>query len=290
MRQFALHLGLLAGLATLPASAQAPYAIRVGAVTATEQCQYFREYEGEAAAVATPWIAAFASSWRSWIVKDCEQQFRTMRQSLESALAATGKFAVGSRGQTVELALSGVSEGGDADPVRPVGQGRDYGVSQAWMAVAADVTIRDERGQAIFGGPLLKKVRTGMTLSADGTYAASSNQGEAAYGQLQQEVALAVARMVAFRAEPLRVTALEDSLVQLNYGAPLLKLGTIIQVKSKGLRPLRYRVTSSDTRSAVAEMDGDNDPSLVAVGAEATVIESDDPAANGRRYQRARLP
>lgn len=290
MRHAALLPALLVGLAALPAEAQAPHAIRVGAITSKEQCQYFREYEVEAAAVATPWLAAFAGSWRSWIVKDCEQQFQTMRQSVESALASSGKFAVGARGQAVEVTLSGVSEGGDADPVRPVGQGRSYGVSQAWMAVAADVTIRDERGQVVFGGPLLKKVRTGMALSADGTYAASSNHGEAAYGQLQQEVALAIARMVAFRADPLRVTAVEGFDIELNYGAPLLAMGTIVEVRTTGLRSLRYRVVSAGSGRAVAEMDGDNDPALVKAGAEAMVIEADDPAANGRRYRRARLP
>lgn len=274
-----------------PAMAQELHDIRVGYVQAKEKCQYFREYSGDSALVATPWMLAYASSWRSWLVKDCESQFATMRESLESALASSGKFSVGSRGYTVNVSLSGVTEGGPADYVPPADQRNEYHVSQAFMVVALDVTVSDRNGNVIYGGPLLKKIETGYAITADNTYSSGTNTGEAAYGQLQQEVALAVARLVAFKIEPLRVVAVDGYDVRLNYGGPLLKPGALVQVdSSSGMRRLRYVVTSSDSRYALAEMDGDNDPAQIVPGAMASVIEGDDSAANGRRYKRTRLP
>lgn len=273
------------------APAQAQHNVRIGYVQAKEKCVYFREYSGEAGLVATPDVLAFASSWRSWLVKDCESQFATMRASLESSLASTGKFAVGAAGYTVNVTLSGISEGGPAGYTPPAEGYGEYHVSQSFMSVALDVTVTDENGTVVYGGPILKKIETGYSITADNSYSSGTNLGEAAYGQLQQEVALAVARLVAFNIEPLRVTQIDGYDVKLNYGAPLLKMGAIVQVEGRGgMRRLRYLVTSSDSRYALAEVDGDNDPDLIEVGALASVIEEDDPAANGRRYKKKRLP
>lgn len=274
-----------------PAAAQTTHSIRIGYVQAKEQCQYFREYSGDSALVATPWMLAYASSLRSWLVKDCETQFATMRASLESALASTGKFTVGGSGYNVNVTLSGVTEGGPAGVTPPAEERGEYHVSQSFMSVALDVTVTDSRGNVVYGGPLMKRIETSYSITADNTYSVGSNSGEAAYGQLQQEVALAVARLVAFKIEPLRVTDVDGYDIKLNYGSPLLKLGTIVQVDMRGgMRRLRYLVTSSDNRYALAEVDGDNDSSAIEPGAFASVIEEDDPAANGRRYRRTRLP
>lgn len=282
---------LWAVVPTGSANAQSPHSIRIGYVQAKEECQYFREYSGETALAATPWMLAYASSWRSWMVKDCESQFDTMRTSLESAFASTGKFSVGNGGYLVNVTLSGVTDGGPAADVPPADQRGEYHISQSFMSVALDVTVTDRDGTVVYGGPIMKKVETGYSMTADNSYSNGSNTGEAVYGQLQQEVALAVARLVAFKIEPLRVSEIDGYDIKLNYGSPLLKLGTIVQVDGKGgMRRLRYLVTSSDSRYALAEVDGDNDPSLIEIGAFASVIEGDDPAANGRRYKRTRLP
>lgn len=272
-------------------SAQPVHSIRIGNVQAKEECQYFREYSGETALAATPWMLAYASSWRSWMVKDCESQFETMRTSLESAFGSTGKFSVGSDGYLVNVTLSGVTDGGPVADVPPADERNEYHISQSFMSVALDVTVTDRNGAVVYGGPIMKKIETGYAMTADNSYSRGSNTGEAVYGQLQQEVALAVARLVSFKIEPLRVTEIDGYDIKLNYGSPLLKLGTIVQVDGKGgMRRLRYLVTSSDSRFALAEVDGDNDPSLIEVGAFASVIEEDDPAANGRRYKKSRLP
>lgn len=280
--------------AVLPAgsaNAQSALSIRVGSVQAREECQYFREYSGETELAATPSMLAYASSWRSWIVKDCESQFETMRTSLESAFASTGKFSVGSDGFLVNVTLSGVTEGEPAANLPPVDERNEYHISQSFMSVALDVTVIDRNGTVVYGGPIMKKVETGYAMAADNSSSQGSNAGEAVYGQLQQEVALAVARLVAFKIEPLRVSEIDGQDIKLNYGSPLLKLGTIVQVDVKGgMRRMRYLVSSSDSRYALAEADGDNDSSLIEVGAFASVIEGDEPAASGRRYKRTRLP
>ncbi len=91
--------------------------------------------------------------------------------------------------------------------------------------------------------------------------------------------------------DPLKVTGMDGTGIRTNYGSPLLKQGAIVEVETdNGARRLRYRVTSANADYALAEMDGDNHPAGISVGAHATLIEQDDPAANGRRYRRVSLP
>ncbi len=104
-------------------------------------------------------------------------------------------------------------------------------------------------------------------------------------------MALAVARLVAFHVVPLRVVSSDGGQIQLNYGSPLLKLGTIVQATSPdGLTTVRYSVTSASPGSAAAQAEGDADASRITPGSVASVIEADDPAANGRRYKKVDLP
>ena len=291
LRFVAIFAGFAMLLGAEPARAQDQRHISIGYIHAKETCRYFREYEGAAAAIATPRAAAFAAAWRSWIVKDCENQFATLRASLESALASTGRFAVGRNGYKVSMSLSGISESDQAPRVPVARRPGEYHIGQSWISVALDVTVEDERGRVIFGGPLLKQVRTGFAMSTQGEYVADSRTGDAVYGELQQEVALAVARLVTFRIDPLKVTGMDGTGIRTNYGSPLLKQGAIVEVETdNGARRLRYRVTSANADYALAEMDGDNHPAGISVGAHATLIEQDDPAANGRRYRRVSLP
>lgn len=273
-----------------PAQAQSAARFTIGEITSKEECKYFLESDIQHAAVATPWLYASKTSWRSWWVKDCVSRFQTMRSSLEAALASTGRFAVGPGGYRISVTIQDVSGGGPAPANPPVGD-RGYAFSKTGIYTSFTVTVTDGSGRVIHGGLATKTVETGARINADGSYAATSMTGDAVYGVLQNEIALAVARIVAFKVVPLAVTDLDGDRIALNYGAPLLKLGSSINVPSgSGLRSLRYSVVSAANGSAIAEVEGDVDTSSVRVGTVVTYAEEDDPAANGRRYDRVKLP
>ena len=285
----AVLLGALALGFAAPASAQT---VAIGTITAKEECRYFRNSAGVSRTVASPWIYARSAAWVSWWVKDCERQFQTMRDSLAAAFASSGRFSVGGDADyVVSMTLSGITDGRGARPVAPATSPGSYSVKRDFMTVTADVMVRDRSGRIVYGGPLVKKVETGTAISADGTIAKVSNTGEAVYGQLQQEVAMAAARLVAFNIQPLLVTAVDGYDIKLNYGSPFLRLGSLVEIEAdRGIRRLKYRVTSASPDYAIAEMEGDNDPTLISAGAPATFIEADSPEANGRVYKRTRLP
>lgn len=273
-----------------PAQAQSSRHFTIGEISSKEECKYFLETEYQRAAVATPWLYASQTSWRSWWVKDCVSRFQTMRSSLEAALASTGRFTVGPGGYRISVTIQDVSGGGPAPNNPPVGD-RGYAFSKTGIYTSFTVTVTDSTGKVVHGGLATKVVETGARINADGTYAATSMTGDAVYGVLQNEVALAIARIVAFNIVPLAVTETDGDRIALNYGAPLLKLGATINVPTgSGLRSYRYSVVSAANGSAIAEVEGDVDTSAVRVGTVATYAEEDDPAANGRRYDRVKLP
>ena len=112
----------------------------IGRVTAEKTCTLYQESSGTAALLATRHMLAASESWRTWLVKDCVDNFATMRASLEAALASTGKFSVktGGAGYTVSAVVSQV--GGDDGPIPdgpPVGGG--YSVASRQMFVSMDV-------------------------------------------------------------------------------------------------------------------------------------------------------
>ena len=272
------------------ASAQSPIHFTVGQIVTKQDCKYFMESEYRHADVATPWLYASKTSWRSWLVKDCVTQFDTMRHSLEAALAATGKFAVGPSGYRVNVTINDVS-GGGASPDVPATGARGFAFSKAGITTSYSVTVSDRAGHVIYGGLGTKTVETGSKISADGSYAETNMGGDAIYGVLQTELALAIARSVAFNLVPLTVTDVDGDRIGLNYGAPMLKLGASISVNaSGGLRTVRYLVVSAQNGMAIAETDGDVDTSAIRTGAKAKFAEEDDPAGNARRHDRVRLP
>ncbi len=266
--------------------------ITVGKISAAQTCTVYQQSEGHAALVATPYAIGAAASWRTWLVRDCVDNFASIRMSIEAALAATGKFTVRPSGGAYVITgrISGVSDGGPAPATPPVG--RDgYAVSSSSMFVNMDITVRDGSGRIVFGELFTKHLETGSYMESGGFQTRSTQSGQALYGELQHEVALAAARKVAFRLSPLRVTANDGNEIQLNYGSPLLALGTIVMVTSPdGATTVRYNVTSANGSAASAERVGDGDASRIPPGSTAVVIEADDPAANGRVYKRVDLP
>lgn len=190
---------------------------------------------------------------------------------------------------TITGRISEASGGGPAPEV-PTTDNGGFAFSSSSMVVSIDINIRDATGRTIFGALLTKHLETGSNVSVDGFSSQSAKSGQSLYTELQHEVAFAVARSVAFHLVPLRVSSGGGRRIQLNYGAPLLKLGTLLQAASPDGSVIRYTVTSAASGTANAEIDGDGDDAGIRPGSLITVIEADDPAANGRRFQRVGLP
>lgn len=296
----AMVLGL--GATTQAAQAQGGVEIEVGAVTSTQSCQYFREYEGSRLSVfdseyrrawgyaAARRSGATLTTWRSWVWRDCQTNFATLRHSLEAALASTGRLVVGPGDYQLDVTISDVSETPPPQR-RPVQGDRAYYTSWGTASVNASYTVRDSSGRMIDGGNIRKQIEMGRTLDTNRMQTRTMEPGEAVYDLLQQEMADTIARAVVFDIDPMEVTAVDGDLIEVNYGQPLLSLGDILLVeKSRGIGTIRFRVTSAMSNRSVAEVDGNIDTSDIDPGNPVTFVEADSDAANGRRYRRTRLP
>lgn len=287
---------LLAAAAAGPAPAQAQEdrpTISIGRISSAKSCTYFQESAGRAGVVVTPYAAAGFASWRTWWVKDCVDNFATMRASLEAALAASGGVDLGPRGgYVVSATLSEVSGGpGGAAPNAPdMGEG-GFSYATSGMRINANVSVRDRAGRVVFGSLLTKTIETGFDAKVGRFQASANESGQALYGRLQNEVALALARSVAFHFTPLKVVGGDGRQIRLNYGTPLLALGTIVEATSPdGGTFVRYNVVSAADGSALARVEGGGDSSRIVPGSRARIIEPDDPAANARLYDKVELP
>ncbi len=268
-------------------------AMSVGRISSAKSCTYFQESAGRAGIVVTPYVAAGFASWRTWWVKDCVDNFATMRSSLEAALAASGSVDLGPGGDyVVSATLSDVSGGpGGAAPNAPDRGEGGFSYTTAGMRINADVKVRDRSGRIVFGTLLTKTIETGYDVKVGRFQASGNESGQALYGRLQNEVALALARAVAFHFNPLKVIGGDGRQIQLNYGAPLLSLGTTVQATSPdGATMVRYNVVSAADGSALARAEGGGDSARIVPGSRARVIEPDDPASNGRLYEKVELP
>jgi hypothetical protein len=265
--------------------------VAIGTVTSQQECTIYSATSGHRNVYIDPYTYASSTSWMTWLYKDCVSHFPELRMAMEAALASSGKIAVGRGGYTLSVNLSGVSGEGGPAPAPPVGGRNSFLVSSSKMMVNMDITLRDRAGRIIFGDLVTKAIETGSNVTADGLRATSSQSGEATYAVLQRAVALAAARKIAFRLSPMRVVDNSGKRIQLNYGGPLLEMGMIVQVTSPtGGESIRYRVAEVSGQSALAEPYSDGDRSKIVAGSTAIVIENDDPAANGRRYDKVDLP
>ncbi|MBV9883658.1 MAG: hypothetical protein JO276_11670 [Sphingomonadaceae bacterium] len=267
IRRVAGALLAAAALAAQPLQAQT---VNVGAIVSERACSIYEDF------------------WGMWLVVECRNNFAALRARLQSALAETGRVRPASgegrggryqlTGQVTEL---GVASASAADA--------DY-ASESNRAVGhLDVQLRDgANGRVVFGATIIRSVDLSSAQAAGGMITASAQSPHAIYDAMQRELALGAARAIAFHFDPLRVTSVDGREVQLNYGTPLLTLGTIVLVPDAGGRPIRYQVTGALPQSAVAEVMGDL--GQIAPGTIASVVDRDDPAANGRRFRRVDLP
>ena len=276
-----------------PAAAQQRIAIRLGTVTSTQSCTLYQQSAGRSALVTGPGYLAAASSWRTWLVKDCVDNFASLRASLESALAASGRIVVapGAATYTLVARISEAGGGGPAPYAPDMGPG-GYSLASSNMAVAIDVSLRDKAGRAVFGALLTKRIETGSNIVIDGFRSSSTNNGQQVYAELQHLVAFAVARQIAFKLAPPHIIGGDGREIRIDCGAPLIGLGTVLQVTSAdGSATINYNVTAAGSGASTAEIDGDGDVSrIMSGGASVVVIEPEDPAANRRRFKRVELP
>lgn len=291
----------LAG-ASVPISAQERARVNVGTITSTQTCTYFRNYSGSSleyseeyyariwgAAAAARYYAAH-TTWRSWVVKDCQSNFQTLRSAVEGALASSGRLTTGRGGYTLDITISDIGETGPAQNV-PVTDPNGYWTSWGTANATVSFVLKDAAGRNIDGGVVTKVVEMSRTIDTADSTLRVVEPGASVYDLMQREVAQMLARKVAFGIDPLRVTAAEDDLIEVNYGGALLPVGSILDVRpSRGLGAIRYRVISATDRDATAQVDGDNDTTNIDVGNLVTFIEDDSDAASARRFKRKRLP
>jgi hypothetical protein len=307
LRVFFAMVGVPVALAALlfapePAGAQDKERVNVGTITSTQTCVYFRNYSGSrleygedyytrlwGLELGTRYYAAH-TTWRSWVVKDCQNNFQTLRAAVEGALASSGRLTTGQGGYTLDITISDIGETGPAQNV-PVSGPNDYYTSWGTANSTVSYVLRDAAGRNVDGGVVTKTIEMSRSIDTADFTMRVAEPGASVYDLMQREVAQMLARKVAFGIDPLRVTAVEDDLIEINYGGALLPVGSIVDVRpSRGLGAIRYRVVSATQRDATAQVDGDNDVSNIDIGNLVTFIEDDSDAASARRFKRRRLP
>lgn len=292
---------VLAAMA-IPAYAQSSgVLLSVGRITTEKTCNLYQESEGTHRAAASRAAAAnsdFAASrevsgevdsWRTWLVKDCVNNFSSLKQSIQSALASSGRLRVmsgksGRGGLLVDGRLFGL--GGQSDNNT---DSASYESNASRLTVEFDLSIRTLDGRLAYGELLTKAVDTSSSLSTDGVTVSQYASGQAVYAKLQRAVAVAVARFVVSKLAPVRVLAVNGNEIQLDCGPPLLALGDMVQINSQGQPSTRYTITEASGDVATGTLYGDQ-LALVRPGSVASIIEADDQAADARRFKKINLP
>lgn len=233
----------------------------------------------------------FESYWGLWLVEECRENFPDLKARLQSAIAESGKLALSTTSGGRDIPAPGFIVSGRISGLgmtRSKNSARDYCVGLTTVHAEFDLRVRDTAGRVVHAATISKNVELGSNIVAGAGDCSTNTPVRVSYDTLQREIALATARSVSFKLVPLHVTELQGRRVGFNYGSPLLVLGTVVQVDSTSGYPAKYRVTSAIGETAWAEPIG---PAAdLQIGAHASVIESDDPAANGRRYDRVELP
>ncbi|HEX8444121.1 MAG TPA: hypothetical protein VF631_10800 [Allosphingosinicella sp.] len=236
--------------------------------------------------------SVFAAFWGAWLVIECRNNFPQLRDRIQSAIAQSGKLGLSARSGGRDLpapayVLSGRVSALETTSSRATAV--DYCVAGTNAAASLDVRVRDARsGAIVYGGTVTRTASLAHHVVAGEGGCSAGPAGRASYASLQNDLALSAARAVSFHVVPLRVTQVSGKRINLNYGAPLLAMGAIVQVPDISGAPVRYRVSGAMADSAVADAMGDVGD--IRPGTRALYIESEDPAANGRRFEKVDLP
>ncbi len=280
--------------------------IRVGAISAAQECTV---YEGINASSETSvsgatggyvnaygggeysgFSASNSTTFEIYFVKDCVSHFEGIRTALQSALASSGSVAIASGGYVLSGRVENVvpiSSGYEEQAIN----GDSYSSVSNGLLVTMSVNVADKSGRIVFGDLVVTRMETDAAGTARGTASVSQSTGEGLYGLLQRDVALAVARKVAFHFNPLFVSQGGGGKIQLNYGAPLLEVGLMLSATApNGNSAARYRVTSVSNGTALAHQIDDSDSNDIVGGSHATVIEKGDKAENQSQNEKVVLP
>jgi hypothetical protein len=235
---------------------------------------------------------SYASFWGAWAVTQCQDRFSSMRENIESALIETGAFDVLSgRGETSPLSdyiVYGTVTGLGAHYSRTTDT--DFCVNRNKVKAAVDIRmIERSTGRVVFGGNVAKSLEQAAHIVAGERAGCSANRDRRPlYDLTQRELSLAVARSIAFKASTPRVRAIEGRRIVIDLGKPLLSLGMQVKVKGENGMPVRYRVISTMSDSAVAEPM--QQAANVKLDSIVEVIEQGDVEENARRIDKVELP
>lgn len=263
------------------------------AVTSGSEAAYGRSssagYAGwGGAGYASSAAFAYARAWRTELVRDCVSNFSALRQSMEAAIASSGKFRVVRAGTpgayTLTGAMSEVGASGSSVSTPDMDQKRID------AKISVQFSLKDARGRAIHGNMITKTIEIGSTTAGETTTAVTADTGRTIYTQLQREVAFAVARSAAFKLVPLRVEEVTDRRVKLNYGTPLLTRGAVVLLEGPGGEEIKCTIGLAGNGYAWAETRGTGDIGGVEPGSVAVYAEADSPEANSPTFDRVDLP
>lgn len=322
-RSLLLGMGAVSSLAvSVQAQPKQTVAIRVGTIETAQECTLYQGIKysndsrssgsnsgyvsasgsgyaspyggGGSSSVSGGYNSSYSASsktrFETFFVKDCTSNFEGVRSAMEAALASTGTIIVGGGGYVLSGRVEDVVPVASGYADRAV-NGQAYGSVSNGLKVTMSFKVADKSGRVVFGYPIVTEIETDYAGTARGTTTASVSSGEGLYSILQQRLALAASRKIAFHFQPLVVSQGGGRRIQLNYGAPLLETGAMLSVTStEGAVAARYRVTSVSTGTALAEQIGDADSRSITAGSVAVVIEKGDPAANQSVLERVELP
>jgi hypothetical protein len=291
--------GLLMFAAVVSAApAAAQQRVAIGDFTSTQSCNTYVLTSGAVAAqgshtrvygVGSRTSAAYAVAWRQELVRDCIDHFPGLRASIASALAASGRVAVVPRGTRGAIVLNGqVSDVGASSSTISTS---DIDQSSDEAGLTVSFSLQEPSGGTRFGNSIEKRVGVGGSVATEGFSSTSSQSTASVYADLQRELAFAVSRSVNFELEPLRVIATSARRARVNYGTPLVTLGSTIIVDG-GLErgQIRSNVVSAANGFADIEAEGGQSLADILPGSLVTFAEPEDPASNMRRIDRVPLP
>ena len=281
------------------ASAQSgPTRVAIGSFTSAQSCNTYILTSGAVGAsashtrvwgVGSSTSLAFAAAWRQELVRDCVDNFSQLRASVEAALGASGRVTVVPRGTPGAIVLAGrVSPVGTSSSSRQTA-GESETVEDADVTVS--FSLADGRGRSLFGNSVVKRVQRGSQYDGGSVQMSTSRSQSSAYAQLQRDLAFAVSRGVAFHFDPLRVVGVSGRRIRINYGSPLVPLGSTV-ILDGGLEggQIRGNVVAAGGGYADVESEAGRDLSMVRIGSIATFAEPEDPASNMPRFERVDLP
>ena len=285
-------------------SAEKP-SVKIGTITSAKQCNVYQGIKSSGTSsvaanyrernngsVSAGLSANSSFSFETFFVKDCTSHFEGIRSAFQAAIASSGALIV-SPGASNYL-LSGRVEDvvpGTSSFIDRSLTGKSYGTVADSLLVTMSLTLSDKNGRIVFGAPIVASIETGSADITRSTVSANQISGNGLYSLLQRNLANIAARKVAFHINPLSVIQGAGKNIQLNYGAPLIVVGTQISVTSAdGSAAARYRITSVTDGSSLAQQIGDANSSKIGIGSHASVIEKGDPAENQNTTERVELP